>query len=143
MTGVGYTKWLWNHFMPGADASGKEWAPGGKAPGSQAPSADVSALNVPDVVWTDKEAMDAATWRAPDAKPYQWGYISYYTPGWYANSAGPVQSIAENYWFGENNVRPGAGSAIKPSGTSPTGGPTLGVSDTSTYSTPPARSLRF
>ena len=137
-TGVGYTKWLWNHFMPGADASGNEWAPGGKAPGSQAPSADASTLNIPDVVWTDKEAMDAATWRLPGARPYQWGYISYFTPGWYSNSAGPVQSFAENYWFGENNFRPGAGSAVKPSGTSPTGGPTLIVTETTTYSSPPA-----
>lgn len=137
MTGVGYTKWLWNHFMPGADTSGNEWAPGGKAPGSQAASADVSSLSVPDVVWTDKEAMDEATWRAPGAKPYQWGYISYSTPGWYPNSAGPVQSFSENYWFGENNYRPGAGSAIKPSGTSTTGGPILGVTTTAIYSNPP------
>ncbi|MFM8932928.1 MAG: hypothetical protein ACKOS8_13765, partial [Gemmataceae bacterium] len=110
-TGPGYTKWLWNRLMPGVADS--NLAPGGFMPGSQSGGLPTA---IPTVVFTDKQALDPATWSENGGKPYQFGSISYSQPAWFPSSPGPVQSYSENYWWGENNYMPGAPSAISPDG---------------------------
>ena len=113
-TGTGYTKWLWNHFMPGVAQA--DLRPGGSLPGS---AGNPTPSSIPDVVWTDTQAMDPLTWsenKYGNAGPYQYGSISYKQPAWFTNSLGPVRAYSENYWWGENNYMPGAPSAISPDG---------------------------
>ena len=111
-TGTGYTKWLWNHFMPGVAA--QDIGQGGNMPGSATGSVPAPG-SVPDVVWSDAQAMDPLTWSANkynNGVPYQYGSIVYQQPAWFVNSLGPVRAYSENYWWGENNYMPGPGSAI-------------------------------
>ena len=115
-TGTGYTKWLWNHFMPGVAQA--DLAPGGAMPGS-APGIPAPTAGIPDVVWTDAQAVDPLTWsqgKYGNAVPYQFGSISYRQNAWHINSLGPVRAYSENYWWGENNYMPGAPSAISAAG---------------------------
>jgi hypothetical protein len=128
-TGPGYTKWLWNHLMPGVAES--DLAPGGKMPGSQSGG---TGQTFPDVVFTDTEAVDPATWSENGGKPYQFGSISYSQPAWFPSSPGPVQSYSENYWWGENNYMPGDSSSLW---SNPNGQTTFQSTDTGTYQTPP------
>ncbi len=102
--GYGYLKWLWNKFMPGVTAS--DVAPGG----TPLPAGG----NVPDVVFTDAEAVDPATWSNGTASPYRFGIIKYAQTSWLKYSPGPMIAYTENYWFGENHYMPGPGSAIAP-----------------------------
>ena len=116
-TGTGYTKWLWNHLMPGVAQA--DLALGGSLPAS-APGIPAPA-DIPDVVWSDAQAMDPLTWsenKYGNAGPYQYGSISYKQPAWFINSLGPVRAYSENYWWGENNYMPGGPSAISPDGKS-------------------------
>ena len=108
VAGYGYTKWLWNHFMPGVDAS-----TAGAAAGSQ----PLTGAGVPDVVFSDAEATDPHTWAAGTAAPYRFGIIKYAQTSWLQYSPGPMKAYTENYWFGENHYQPGPGSAIAPDGT--------------------------
>ena len=123
-TGTGYTKWLWNHFMPGVAAA--DIAPGGQVPQAIAP----------DVVWSDTEAMDPLTWSAnkySNGVPYAYGSISYTQPAWFVNSLGPVRAYSENYWWGENNYMPGPPSAITLAGQNSSVPFIISVTDTTTY----------
>ena len=97
--GYGYIKWLWNHFMPGVTAD--DVAPGGVALPASA--------TVPDVVFTDAEAIDPTTWSSGQADPYQFGIIKYAQTAWLNYSPGPMLAYTENYWFGENGYMPGPG----------------------------------
>ncbi|MFM8892034.1 MAG: hypothetical protein ACKOTB_10520, partial [Planctomycetia bacterium] len=104
VAGYGYTKWLWNSFMPGAtnvpqDGIAKPLPAGG---------------DVPDVVFTDAEAVTDATWSGGKESPYQFGIIKYAQTSWLQYSPGPMKAYTENYWFGENHYMPGAGSSIAP-----------------------------
>jgi hypothetical protein len=103
--GYGYIKWLWNHFMPGVTAD--DVAPGGVAL--------PKSVTVPDVVFTDAEAIVSTTW--PAGRGYQFGIIKYAQTSWLNYSPGPMLAYTENYWFGENHYMPGPGSAIAPDGT--------------------------
>jgi len=127
-TGPGYTKWLWNHLMPGVAES--NLAPGGLMPGSRSGS---SPSVIPNVVFTDTQALDPATWSENGAKPYQFGSISYSQPAWFPSSPGPVQSYSENYWWGENNYMPGAPSAIQPPNTDQNGAFYIPVNDNTVF----------
>ena len=135
-TGPGYTKWLWNHLMPGVAPgkinyqTGTGLAPGGIMPGSQSGG---TAASVPDVVFTDLEAIDPATWSENKGSPYQFGSISYSQPAWFPSSPGPVQSYSENYWWGENNYMPGAPSAISAAGQNSSVPFQIPVSDDTVY----------
>ena len=108
VAGYGYTKWLWNHFMPGVDATAATAANGSKP---------LTGAGVPDVVFSDAEATDPHTWAAGDAAPYQFGIIKYAQTSWLQYSPGPMKAYTENYWFGENHYLPGPGSSIAPDGT--------------------------
>lgn len=133
-TGPGYTKWLWNHLMPGV--AERDLAPGGKMPGSQS---GVSPATIPAVVFTDTQAVDPATWsenKYNNGKPYQFGSISYSQPAWFPSSPGPVQSYSENYWWGENNYMPGDSSALRQNPDA-NGLTTFKTTDTTTYSSEP------
>ena len=132
-TGTGYTKWLWNHFMPGMAQA--DLRPGGSLPGS---AGNPTPSSIPDVVWTDTQAMDPLTWsenKYGNAGPYQYGSISYKQPAWFTNSLGPVRAYSENYWWGENNYMPGDSSSLW---SNPNGQTTFQPTDTNTYQTPPA-----
>jgi len=128
-TGPGYTKWLWNHLMPGVAES--DLAPGGKMPGSQS---GVTPATIPAVVFTDTQAINPVTWSENGAKPYQFGSISYSQSAWFPSSPGPVQSYSENYWWGENNYMPGDSSALWQNPNGPT---TFKTTDTTSYSSEP------
>ena len=106
VAGYGYMKWLFNHFMPGVTVS--DVATGG----SGLPASN----NMPDVVYTDAEAVVETTWSAnpSTAKPYQFGIIKYAQSSWLNYSPGPMVAFTENYWFGENHYVPGPGSSIMP-----------------------------
>jgi hypothetical protein len=130
-TGTGYTKWLWNHFMPGVAQA--DLRPGGSLPGS---AGNPTPSSIPDVVWTDTQAMDPLTWsenKYGNAGPYQYGSISYKQPAWFINSLGPVRAYSENYWWGENNYMPGAPSAISSNGTSSSVPFQIPVTDSSVF----------
>ena len=118
-TGAGYTKWLWNHFMPGVAST--DLANGGDMPGSGRTGPIASS---PDVVYTDQEAVTRSTWNptatpsTPPA-PYQFGAMAYGAPAWptlngasSSLSWGPQQAYAEFYWFGELTYKPGPGSSL-------------------------------
>ena len=118
-TGAGYTKWLWNHFMPGVAST--DLANGGDMPGSGRTGPIAS---IPDVVYTDQEAVTRSTWNptatpsTPPA-PYQFGAMAYGAPAWptlngasSSLSWGPQQAYAEFYWFGELTYKPGPGSSL-------------------------------
>ena len=117
-TGAGYTKWLWNHFMPGVAST--DLANGGDMPGSGRTGPIAS---IPDVVYTDQEAVTRSTWNptatpsTPPA-PYQFGAMAYGAPAWPTNktngslSWGPQQAYSEFYWFGELTYKPGPGSSL-------------------------------
>ncbi|MBM4059419.1 MAG: hypothetical protein FJ275_14470, partial [Planctomycetes bacterium] len=102
--GYGYLKWLWNHFMPGVTAA--DVAPGGVALPASA--------TMPDVVFSDQEAVDPTTWSTGQQDPYRFGIIKYAQTSWLNYSPGPMLAYTENYWFGENHYMPGPGSAIAP-----------------------------
>ena len=108
VAGYGYTKWLYNHFMPGVTV--QDVAAGGVALPSTASN------HVPDLAYTDAEAMDATTWsnNPTTANPYQFGIIKYAQSSWLQYSPGPMVAFTENYWFGENHYVPGPGSSIMP-----------------------------
>ena len=108
MAGYGSMKWLFNHFMPGVTQ--EDVAAGGTA----LPS--TTGNGVPDVVYTDAEAVDETTWSANvgTAKPYQFGIIKYAQSSWLNYSPGPMTAFTENYWYGENHYVPGPGSSIMP-----------------------------
>ena len=106
--GYGYTKWLFNHFMPGVDASAASAAEG---------SEPLVGPNVPNVVFSDAEAIQPQTWASGEKSPYQFGIIKYSQTSWLKYSPGPMKAYTENYWFGENHYRPGPGSSIAPDGT--------------------------
>ena len=117
-TGAGYTKWLWNHFMPGVASS--DLANGGDIPGSGRTGPIGS---IPDVVYTDQEAITRSTWNPPTPSltppaPYQFGAMAYGAPAWPTNktngslSWGPQQAYSEFYWFGELTYKPGPGSSL-------------------------------
>lgn len=102
VAGYGYTKWLWNHFMPGTTAP----APGGTA---------LPAVgSMPSLAFTDQQATSPATWSSAQAPGYQFGIIKYAQTAWLQYSPGPMVAYTENYWFGENHYLPGPGSAIRP-----------------------------
>ena len=107
VAGYGYTKWLWNHFMPGVDSTAAA-AAGGSNP--------LTGASVPDVVFSDAEATDPDTWTSGTQSPYQFGIIKYAQTSWLNYSPGPMKAYTENYWFGENHYMPGPGSAIAPDG---------------------------
>lgn len=109
VAGYGYAKWLWNHFMPGVSEA--DVATGGTA------LPHTVSNGVPNVVFTDLQAIDPATWSGGNALPYQFGIIKYAQTSWLAYSPGPMVAYTENYWFGENHYMPGPGSAIAPDGT--------------------------
>ena len=106
--GYGYIKWLFNHFMPGVSEA--DVATGGTA------LPHTVSNGVPDVVYTDAEAVIGATWSTnpSTAKPYQFGIIKYAQSSWLNYSPGPMVAFTENYWFGENHYVPGPGSSIMP-----------------------------
>ncbi|PHY03168.1 MAG: hypothetical protein CK530_02410 [Planctomycetaceae bacterium] len=118
-SGAGYTKWLWNHFMPGVASI--DLAAGGDMPGSGRTG---PIANIPDVVYTDQEAVTRSTWNPPTAPlnapaPYQFGAMAYGAPAWptligasSSLSWGPQQAYAEFYWFGELTYKPGPGSSL-------------------------------
>ncbi len=120
-TGAGYTKWLWNHFMPGVLPG--DLAEGGYMPGSGRVGETIDPI--PDVVYTDQEAVTRSTWNptatpsTPPA-PYQFGAMAYGAPAWPTNahtpnsssSWGPQQAYTEFYWFGELTYKPGPGSSL-------------------------------
>lgn len=108
IAGYGYTKWLYNHFMPGVTS--QDVAAGGFALPSTASN------YVPDLAYTDAEAIDATTWsnNPTTANPYQFGIIKYAQSSWLQYSPGPMVAFTENYWFGENHYVPGPGSSIMP-----------------------------
>ena len=118
-TGAGYTKWLWNHFMPGVAST--DLANGGDMPGS---GRTAPIASIPDVVYTDQEAVTRSTWNPPTAPlnapaPYQFGAMAYGAPAWptlngasSSSSWGPQQAYAEFYWFGELTYKPGPGSSL-------------------------------
>jgi|GEM_PF-2081369 len=108
IAGYGYTKWLYNHFMPGVTV--QDVAAGGVALPSTASN------HVPDLAYTDAEAIDATTWsnNPTTANPYQFGIIKYAQSSWLQYSPGPMVAFTENYWFGENHYVPGPGSSIMP-----------------------------
>lgn len=108
VAGYGYTKWLWNHFMPGVDAASAAVANG---------SHPLTGTNVPDVVFSDTEAIDPDTWTGGQTAPYRFGIIKYAQTSWLKYSPGPMKAYTENYWFGENHYMPGPGSAIAPDST--------------------------
>jgi len=108
VAGYGYTKWLWNHFMPGATDVPQD--------GIAVPLP--AGGDVPDVVFTDAEAVIDATWSAATSPmPYQFGIIKYAQTSWLQYSPGPMRAYTENYWFGEMHYGPGPGSAIAPDAT--------------------------
>ena len=109
VAGYGYAKWLWNHFMPGVSEA--DVATGGTA------LPHTVSNGVPNVVFTDVQAIDPTTWSTGNALPYQFGIIKYAQTSWLAYSPGPMVAYTENYWFGENHYMPGPGSAIAPDGT--------------------------
>ena len=107
--GYGYTKWLFNHFMPGVDKTAASAADG---------SNPLKGSNVPNVVFSDAQAIQPETWsKADNPRPYQFGIIKYSQTSWLLHSPGPMKAYTENYWFGENNYRPGPGSSVAPDGT--------------------------
>lgn len=106
VAGYGYTKWLWNSFMPGVTAD--QVALGGTPLPASA--------TVPDVVFTHTEAVEPSTWSGGTQEPYQFGIIKYAQTSWLNYSPGPMLAYTENYWFGENHYMPGPGSAIAPDG---------------------------
>lgn len=105
VAGYGAIKWLWNHFMPGVTAEAAAMADG-----SQPLVVDAAS----NVVFTDAQAVTAATWSAATGSrmPYQFGIIKYAQTAWLAYSPGPMVAFTENYWFGENHYLPGPGSSI-------------------------------
>jgi hypothetical protein len=103
VAGYGYTKWLWNHFMPGTTAP----APGGT-------SLPVGGAIPPGLVFTDQQAIAPGTWSSDQIHGYQFGIIKYAQTSWLQYSPGPMVAYTENYWFGENHYLPGPGSAIRP-----------------------------
>ena len=149
-TGAGYTKWLWNHFMPGVASS--DLANGGDMPGSGRTGPIAS---IPDVVYTDQEAVTRSTWNptatpsTPPA-PYQFGAMAYGAPAWPTNktngslSWGPQQAYSEFYWFGELTYKPGPGSSLLTETTPKTldsqtpALPWISTTDTTVYSAAPA-----
>lgn len=106
VAGYGYTKWLWNSFMPGVTAD--QVALGGTPLPASA--------TVPDVVFTHTEAIDPTTWSGGTQELYQFGIIKYAQTSWLNYSPGPMLAYTENYWFGENHYMPGPGSAIAADG---------------------------
>ena len=104
--GYGYTKWLFNHFMPGVDKTAASAADG---------SNPLKGSNVPNVVFSDAQAIQPETWsKADNPRPYQFGIIKYSQTSWLEHSPGPMKAYTENYWFGENHYRPGPGSSVAP-----------------------------
>lgn len=104
VAGYGYTKWLWNSFMPGAtnvpqDGIAVKLPAGG---------------DVPDVVFTDAEAVTDATWSGGKESPYQFGIIKYAQTSWLQYSPGPMRAYIENYWFGENHYMPAPARQSRP-----------------------------
>jgi hypothetical protein len=103
VAGYGYTKWLFNHFMPGVSAEAAAVADGSHP------------LKVPtgeSVVFSDADAINPGFW-ADDTQPgYQFGIIKYAQTAWLNYSPGPMVAFTENYWFGENHYLPGPGSAV-------------------------------
>ena len=132
VAGYGYTKWLWNHFMPGVDATAATAAAG---------SQPLTGSSVPDVIFSDAEATDPQTWAAGTAAPYRFGIIKYAQTSWLRYSPGPMKAYTENYWFGENHYQPGPGSSIAPDGTIEINGiatPMLdGPTTANSFQTPP------
>jgi len=148
-TGVGYTKWLWNHFMPGVLPG--DLAEGGYMPGSGRLGETIDPI--PDVVYTDQEAVTRSTWNptvtpsTPPA-PYQFGAMAYGAPAWPTNkntpnsssSWGPQQAYTEFYWFGELTYKPGPGSSLltettpKNLDSQTTALPWISTTDTTAYS---------
>ncbi|MFM8539348.1 MAG: cadherin domain-containing protein, partial [Planctomycetaceae bacterium] len=102
VAGYGYTKWLWNHFMPGAT----------EVPDDGIAVPLPAGGDVPDVVFTDAEAMSVDNWSHGANAPYQFGIIKYAQTSWLKYSPGPMTAYTENYWFGENHYMPGPGSSI-------------------------------
>jgi hypothetical protein len=103
VAGYGYTKWLFNHFMPGVSAEAASAADGSVA------------LPVPSgesVVFSDTDAINPGFWAAGSQPGYQFGIIKYAQTAWLEYSPGPMVAFTENYWFGENHYLPGPGSAV-------------------------------
>lgn len=137
VAGYGYAKWLWNHFMPGTASAPQDGV-----------AANLTGPGVPDVVFTDAEAVDPSTWSSGTASPYRFGIIKYAQTAWQQYSPGPMVAYTENYWFGENHYLPGPGSAIVPDTTIIVGGTSLpaitpqGTAASATYATPPVITFR-
>ena len=132
VAGYGYTKWLFNHFMPGVDAAAASAADG---------SEPLVGSKIPNVVFSDAQAIQPETWsKADNPQLYRLGIIKYSQTTWLKNSPGPMKAYTENYWFGENNFMPGPGSAVAPDGTITINGKNVNIlngPETSQFKTAP------
>lgn len=132
VAGYGYTKWLFNHFMPGVSATAAAAADGSTA---------LPTTPKQSVVFSDTDATNPSFWASGTQPGYQFGIIKYAQTAWLEYSPGPMVAFTENYWFGENHYLPGPGSAVLATETLALDGvnrPALPAPDTTlTFTSPP------